>query len=193
MMGLLKPQEGDVLVDDVPVNPANVRSWRRQLGYVPQHIYLSDDTIARNIAFGVADDALDLSSVERAATIANLHDFIEGLPDAYQTVVGDRGVRLSGGQRQRIGIARALYADPEILILDEATSALDGVTEDAVMGAIRALADRKTIILIAHRLTTVRDAHTIFFMRDGKVVDEGSHADLIARNSEFRAMAGAPT
>ena len=138
ILGLLEPQDGSLLVDGIPVTSGNMTSWQKHLGYVPQHIYLADDTLAANIAFGVAARDLDLDRVEHAAQIANLHEFVVGeLPNGYKTIVGERGVRLSGGQRQRIGIARALYSDPDVLILDEATSALDSLTEDAVTDAIR--------------------------------------------------------
>lgn len=190
LMGLLWPEHGEIRVDGSRLTNRNVRSWQRQIGYVPQQIYLSDDTIARNIAFGVPDDEIGLPSVKRAAGVANLDRFIHTLPAGYQTVVGDRGVRLSGGQRQRIGIARALYGDPAVLILDEATSSLDGVTEDAVMEAIRTLANHKTIVLIAHRLTTVENADRVYFMKDGVIADEGTHAELLEQSAEFRAMAG---
>ncbi|MEM6439441.1 MAG: ABC transporter ATP-binding protein, partial [Pseudomonadota bacterium] len=156
IMGLLEPQSGVLLVDGHPIrSDVERRAWRRSIGYVPQQIFLTDDTVAANIAFGLEPDRIDLAAVERAARMAQLHDFVmEELPDGYATHVGDRGVRLSGGQRQRIGIARALYHDPDVLVLDEATSALDNVTERAVMDAVRDLGGRKTVIMIAHRLTT---------------------------------------
>ena len=156
---------------------------------MPQHIYLCDDTVARNIALGVPDDEIDRAAVERAARVAHLHDFVCSLPDGYDTVVGERGVRLSGGQRQRIGIARSLYTDPEVLIMDEATSALDGVTEDAVIQAIRDLARRKTIILVAHRLTTVRECDSIYLFENGEIVTSGSYHELLSTSLKFRAMA----
>jgi ABC-type multidrug transport system fused ATPase/permease subunit len=166
-----------------------VRRWQRSLGYVPQQIYLSDDTIAANIAFGVPASRIDSAAVEKAARVASLHDFItDELPEGYQTRVGERGVRLSGGQRQRIGIARALYHDPDVLILDEATSALDNLTEQAVMEAVQALSRRKTIIMIAHRLSTVRDCDCIYMLDHGEVVASGTFAELIASNSRFREL-----
>ena len=146
---------------------------------MPQHIFLCDDTIAHNIAFGVPPGEVDHNRVEQAARIAHLHDFILTLRDGYETVVGERGVRLSGGQRQRIGIARALYHDPEVLVMDEATSALDGATENAVMEAIRELAGQKTIVLIAHRLTTVEDCDCLYLLRDGRVVASGTYEHLL--------------
>jgi ABC-type multidrug transport system fused ATPase/permease subunit len=190
LIGLLQPERGRVLVDNVPLCADNIRRWQNRIGYVQQAIYLIDDTIERNIAFGTPDDRIDRAQVVRAAQLANIHDFIETeLRDGYQSLVGERGVRLSGGQRQRIGIARALYHEPDVLVLDEATSALDSVTEDVIIDAIRSLAHRKTIILIAHRLTTVQDCDVIFLLEDGHIVDQGSYADLLARNPSFRAMA----
>jgi ABC-type multidrug transport system fused ATPase/permease subunit len=189
VLGLLEPEEGSITVDGVPVTDANRAGWKRMLGYVPQQIFLSDDTIARNIAFGVPEGRVDQGAVERAAKIAHLHDFVSELPGGYETVVGERGVRLSGGQRQRIGIARALYGDPEILILDEATSALDGITEDAVMQAIQDLAHRKTIVLIAHRLRTVRHCDAIYLLERGRVAARGTYDELMESSEQFRSMA----
>jgi ABC-type multidrug transport system fused ATPase/permease subunit len=189
VLGLLEPEDGRIAVDGVPVTDANRAGWKRMLGYVPQQIFLSDDTIARNIAFGVPEAQVDRAAVERAARIAHLHDFVQELPDGYGTMVGERGVRLSGGQRQRIGIARALYNDPEILILDEATSALDGITEDAVMQAIQELAHRKTIVLIAHRLRTVRHCDAIYLLERGRVAAAGTYDELMETSAQFRSMA----
>lgn len=190
ILGLLEPQSGEIRVDGTTVTSANRRAWQRSVGYVPQHIFLADDTVAGNIAFGVAPEAIDMGAVERAAQIADLHEFVTGeLADGYATSVGERGVRLSGGQRQRIGIARALYRDPDLLILDEGTSALDNVTERAVMDAVRNLAHRKTIILIAHRLTTVRSCDIIVVLDHGRLVSIGRYEDLIERDARFREMA----
>lgn len=190
ILGLLIPQEGQIVVDGVPVTPENLRNWQRNLGYVAQYIYLADDTITRNIAFGVPDEEIDMESVIRAAEIANIHDFIENnMKDGYETVVGERGVRISGGQRQRIGIARALYNDPSLLVLDEATSALDNVTEHAVMEAIDTLARKKTIILIAHRISTVKKCDVIYLLDKGKIISSGSYDELMANSEEFRTIA----
>ena len=189
LLGLYEPEAGQLLIDDTPLTIETLGAWRRQVGYVPQYIFLCDDTIANNIAFGVPPAEVDRKRVERAAQIAHLHDFILTLRADYDTVVGERGVRLSGGQRQRIGIARALYHDPEVLIMDEATSALDGATEGAVMEAIRELAGRKTIILIAHRLSTVEDCNCIFLLEEGSVVDHGTFDELRAQSDSFRSMA----
>lgn len=189
ILGLLEPQSGTILVDGVPIGPANRRAWQRAVGYVPQQIFLVDDTVAANIAFGVPPEARDMAAVERAARLAELHGFItEDLPQGYETRVGDRGVRLSGGQRQRIGIARALYRDPEVLVLDEATSALDNATERAVMAAVANLGRAKTIVMIAHRLSTVQRCDTIFLLDRGRVAAEGTYDALAATNPIFRRM-----
>lgn len=189
ILGLLVPQQGRLVVDGQVIDAANVRAWQRTIGYVPQHIYLADDSVAANIAFGVPSDQIDMDAVERAARIANLHRFVaEEMPEGYATCVGERGVRLSGGQRQRIGIARALYHDPEVLIMDEATSALDNLTEQAVMEAVHNLGRRKTIILIAHRLTTVRNCDCIFMLEKGRLVAQGRYDELVESSATFRAM-----
>lgn len=195
ILGLLPPTAGDMFVDGVRITQQNVRQWQRSIGYVPQHIFLADETIAANIAFGMRPNEIDRDSVIRAAKLANLHEFITTrLPNGYDTEVGERGVRLSGGQRQRIGIARALYHDPDVLILDEATSALDNQTEKVVMEAVDKLANQKTIILIAHRLSTVRECDRIYLMSDGQVIGEGGFDELVRDNAEFSAMAaGEPT
>jgi len=192
MLGLLEPQAGALVIDGVPITPATLPGWQRSIGYVPQHIFLTDDTIAANIAFGQKASDIDMAAVERAARIAELHDFIlRELPEGYATKAGERGVRLSGGQRQRVGIARALYHDPDVLILDEATSALDNLTEKAVMDAVANLGHAKTIVMIAHRLSTVRDCDTIYMLEQGRVVAAGSYDELIETNRQFRALAGA--
>lgn len=190
LLALLTPESGSLLVDGVSVSEKNARAWRANIGYVSQSIYLTDDSVAANIAFGVSPEDIDRNAVERAAKIANLHHFvIDEMPNGYDTRVGERGVRLSGGQRQRIGIARALYHDPEVLILDEATSALDNLTEQAVMEAIRNLGGRKTIIMVAHRLTTIQACDCIFMMDKGKVAAQGTYEELVESNGRFRAMA----
>lgn len=190
ILGLLMPDSGHLKVDDTLITDQNLRKWQRSVGYVPQHIFLVDDTVAANIAFGYDPKEIDMEAVERAAKIARLHDFVVNqLNDGYQTMVGERGVRLSGGQRQRIGIARALYHNPSVLVLDEATSALDNVTERAVMDAVHSLGRKKTIIMIAHRLSTVRSCDVIFVMHDGRVSAAGTYDEMIETSPIFRQMA----
>ena len=173
ILGLLEAQKGTLEIDGQIITRQNSRAWQRSIGYVPQHIYLSDDTIAANIAFGKAPKDINQEAVEKASKVANLHEFVTNeLPKNYQTVIGERGVRLSGGQRQRMGIARALYHGPQVLILDEATSALDNQTEKAVMDAINNLGKNITIILIAHRLNTVKNCDIIYKLENGKIVSK---------------------
>jgi len=189
ILGLLKPQEGALNIDGQPITAANRRQWQRAIGYVPQHIYLADDSVAANIAFGVNAKDIDQEALERAAKIANLHEFVvNDLPQGYTTTVGERGVRLSGGQRQRIGIARALYHNPQVLILDEATSALDNLTEQAVMEAVNNLGHNITIILIAHRLSTVRQCDQIYLLERGEVKASGTYDELRASDQQFASM-----
>lgn len=190
LLGLYPPGRGRLLVDGVRLDAAQARAWRRRVGYVPQHVFLANASIAENIALGVSADAIDRSAVERAARMAQAHDFVERLPQGYDAIVGERGVRLSGGQRQRLGIARALYHDPEILVFDEATSALDGLTEDAVMNAIHHLSSGRTVILIAHRLRTVQACDRIVMLEAGRIVDDGPYDALMASDGPFARLAG---
>jgi ABC-type multidrug transport system fused ATPase/permease subunit len=179
ILGLFEPQKGTLEIDGKIITSQNSRSWQRSIGYVPQHIYLSDDTIEANIAFGVASKDINQDLVEETAKIANLHNFvINELPKQYQTKIGERGIRLSGGQRQRIGIARALYRKPKVLIFDEATSALDSQTEETVMDEIYNLSKNITIILIAHRLNTVKNCDTIFKLEKGQITKVENFNDL---------------
>lgn len=178
ILGLLRADTGEVTVDDRDVR-GNLRAWQDQIGYVPQSIYLTDDTLRRNIAFGLADEEIDEDAVCRAVKAAQLDEFVRSLPDGLQSMVGERGVRLSGGQRQRIGIARALYHDPSVLVLDEATSALDNATESDVMDAITLLKGAKTIIVVAHRLSTVEKCDRLFQLELGEVVNQGAPASVL--------------
>lgn len=189
-IGLLRPVRGGIYVDGVAMDETNSRAWQDLIGYVPQEVALYDDTLIRNIAFGIDAHQVDRARIEEVARIANIHDFIvDELPEGYETCVGERGVRLSGGQRQRIGLARALYQRPAVLVLDEATSALDGITEAAVMEGIRSALEEVTIIMIAHRLDTVKDCDYIFMMEQGQIVSSGTYDDLVQQNDVFRKMA----
>lgn len=190
LMGLLEPTDGQVLVDGQPLTGLRRRSWQRSVAHVPQTVYLADATIAENIAFGVRADAIDMARVQQAARQAQIADFIESADEGYDAVVGERGIRLSGGQRQRIGIARALYKQATVLVFDEATSALDTVTEQAVMDAIDGLGKELTILIIAHRLTTIRHCDPIIEIRDGRLAGAGSFDQLLLTSDTFAAMAG---
>ena len=175
ILGLLQPVSGQILVDGKDV-VGNLRGWQAQIGYVPQSIFLTDDTLRRNVAFGLSDAEIDDAAVERALRAAQLEKFVEGLPDGVNTTVGERGVRLSGGQRQRIGIARALYHDPAVLVLDEATSALDSETEAQFMQAVDSLHGQKTILIVAHRLSTIEKCDRVYRMAQGKIISESTQA-----------------
>lgn len=168
VLGLLDPDEGAVLVDGTDIK-GHKSAWLQNIGYIPQSIYLSDDTIRNNIAFGLPPEEIDDAKVWKAAEQAQLASYIRSLPDGLDTYIGERGIRMSGGQRQRVGIARALYNDPEVLVLDEATSALDSETEAMVMESIDSLSGRKTLLIIAHRLTTIRNCNIVYEIKDGKV------------------------
>ena len=187
ILGLLEAQKGTLEVDGVVITKKNSRAWQRSIGYVPQHVYLSDDTIAANIAFGVEPKDINQTDLLESSKVANLHNFvIDELPKQYQTIIGERGVKLSGGQRQRIGIARALYHNPQVLILDEATNALDNQTEKSVMDSINSLNKDITIILIAHRLGTVKKCDNIFLLEKGELKNKGTFEELINIDENFR-------
>jgi ATP-binding cassette subfamily B protein len=188
LMGLLTPTEGEVLVDGKSISGNCIRAWQRTIAHVPQSIYLADTTVAENIAFGVPRDAIDLQRVQQVARQAQIADFIESRPEGYNTCVGERGIRLSGGQRQRIGIARALYKQASVLVFDEATSALDNVTEQSVMEAIEGLDRDLTILLIAHRLTTVLSCDTIVELEHGRVVAQGTYEQFIRSNPNMQGL-----
>ncbi len=189
ILGLLKPKLGNIIIDDKKIDSSNLREWQNSIGYVPQQIYLSDQTIAENIAFGLSLSQLDMIKVKKAAKMAKIDEFIlNELEDQYLTKVGERGVRLSGGQKQRIGIARALYNNPRLLILDEATSALDNITEKQVMDAITSEFNNMTMIIIAHRLNTVRMCDCIYLLNEGQITHSGDYDKLIESSSEFKKM-----
>lgn len=178
LLGLLVPDSGAICVDGEDIH-AHLRAWQDKIGYVPQSIYLTDDTLCRNIAFGLPDSQIDHGSVRKAIAAAQLDEFVAGLPDGFSTVVGERGIRLSGGQRQRIGIARALYHNPQVLVLDEATSSLDTATERGVMTAVNALRGGKTMLIVAHRLSTVDKCDRLYRLERGKVMAEGTSAEVL--------------
>jgi ABC-type multidrug transport system fused ATPase/permease subunit len=188
LMGLLTPTSGELLVDGEPVVGNRVRAWQRTIAHVPQSIYLADASLAENIAFGIRQDAIDVERVKQAARQAQIAEFIESRADGYDAMVGERGIRLSGGQRQRIGIARALYKRASVLVFDEATSALDNATEQSVMDAIDGLDRELTIVLIAHRLTTVRRCDVIVELEHGQVVAQGTFDQLLERSPSFRHL-----
>jgi ABC-type multidrug transport system fused ATPase/permease subunit len=172
VLGLLTPTSGKLLVDGCDIQ-VGLRNWQNQIGYVPQSIYLTDDTLRHNVAFGIPEDQVNDQAVHDAIEIAHLTDYVASLPDGLNTMVGEQGVRISGGQRQRIGIARALYYDPKVLVLDEATSALDVVTEGEIMDEVTALRGSKTILIIAHRLTTVAGCDRLYRLKEGRLIEEG--------------------
>lgn len=189
LLGLLTPQQGSIYVDNICITADNKRAWQDLLGFVPQSIFLSEGSVAENIAFGIPAKDISLEQVNKALNLANLTELVEQLPEGINTKVGERGVQLSGGQRQRIGIARALYHEAEVLVFDEATSALDGITEKTVMDAIHEFSGQKTIIMIAHRLKTVEKCDLIYFMEQGKIIDCGTYQELVERNVKFKEMA----
>lgn len=191
LMGLLRPTSGSVIVDGSPLEGDNVGAWRRGIAHVPQHIYLSDASIAQNIAFGVPDEQIDMNLIRESARLARVDGFVGGEAMNYETQVGERGVRLSGGQRQRIGIARALYKGVSVLILDEATSALDSVTERSVLEGMSASGEGITVVMVAHRLSTLRGCDRIFEIGDGRIVAEGRFEELLEQSASFRKMAQA--
>ena len=189
ILGFLTPDSGEIFIDRVSLNKTNLPAWRKRIGFVSQMIFLSDSSIAENIAFGEFGNEIDMERVKKAAHMANIHDFVIDQPDRYNSLIGESGVQLSGGQRQRIGIARALYHEPDVLIFDEATSALDGVTESAIIDAVHKFSHNKTIIMIAHRITTLKDCDIIYFLDKGKIADSGTYEELLYNNDHFRKMA----
>tara|TARA_Y100000996_G_scaffold396496_1_gene362639 strand:+ start:5765 stop:7573 length:1809 start_codon:yes stop_codon:yes gene_type:complete len=188
IIGLIEPSDGEILVDNKKLVAYRNYGWKKNIGYVQQNIFLIDDSIQKNIAFGIPVDEIDSKKLNNAIKMANLEELIANLPNGLETNVGERGVQLSGGQKQRIGIARALYNDPEILIFDEATSALDGISEKSVMKALDNFASRKTMIMIAHRLSTVKNCDQIYVLKEGKIEDSGTYDELMSTNKTFQAM-----
>jgi ATP-binding cassette, subfamily B, bacterial PglK len=184
ILGLFDPKSGELIVDGTTITSENKNSWQRNLGYVPQDVYLTDDSITRNIAFAVPYKDINFEMVKKAAKLAGIDDFIDTLPAKYETSVGEKGVRLSGGQLQRIGIARALYYDPALIVFDESTSALDNETEQAIMDAINLILNKKTIIIIAHRISTLIGSDAIYEMKNGKVISTRTYEELMDKVSE---------
>jgi ATP-binding cassette, subfamily B, bacterial PglK len=189
LLTLIPPDSGKILVDNFELNDEFKACWRRQIGFVPQDIFLSESTICENIAFGVPYDDININMINSVIKLAHLDQFINSQKDGIYTKTGERGITLSGGQKQRIGISRALYNEPDILIFDEATSALDGVTEKLIMDAVGEFNGNKTIVIIAHRLKTVKNCDIIYYVENGKVISKGSYNDLIRMNSDFKEMA----
>ena len=190
ILGLINPISGEFIADDAVIDKSNIHLWQRNIGFVPQSIFLSDSTIKENIAFGIDVKSIDNEKLHEAAKLSNIMDFVSSLPDGLETVVGERGIQLSGGQIQRIGIARALYNNPNVLVFDEATSSLDGISEKFIMEAINKLSGQKTIIIVAHRLETIKNCDLIFLLNDGKILDTGAYNELLERNLVFQEMAG---
>jgi HlyD family secretion protein len=189
ILGLIEAQQGCLKIDNVVVNNKNRRSWQNTIGFVAQDVFLTEGTIAQNVAFGIQQDLIDLKQVNKALKLANLSDLLSTLNEGVNTKVGERGIQLSGGQRQRIGIARALYNEADVLVFDEATSSLDGITEKIIMDAIHNLGRHKTIVLVAHRLKTVKKCDRIYFMNKEKIVDQGTYKELIKKNKRFKELA----
>ena len=189
LMGLLEPTKGHIMVDGMEIRTGALRTWQQNIAHVPQSIFLADSTLAENIALGIPAELIDMKKVKRAAEQAMIADFIESRPEGYNALVGERGVMLSGGQRQRIGIARALYKDAGVLVLDEATSSLDNQTEKAVMACLDNLHRDMTILIIAHRLTTIQNCDQIVELEGGAVIAQGTYDELIEKSASFRLMA----
>jgi ATP-binding cassette subfamily C protein len=189
ILGLLKPSSGKIEVDGKDIY-TDISAWQENIGYIPQFIYLSDDSIKNNIAFGLEEDEIDNNKLQKAIKASQLTEFISQLPEKENTKIGERGIRLSGGQRQRIGIARALYDNPEILVMDEATSSLDNITEKYIVQAIEQLKRDRTIIIIAHRLSTVKNCDQLYILKQGEIIEQGTYDELILKNKEFKDMSG---
>lgn len=189
ILGLIFPNKGQLMLDDLVIDSENIKGWQKNIGFVPQSIFLSEGSITENVAFGVCSKDTDLGKVKQAVKLAHLEPLVNSLPEGLETKVGERGVQLSGGQRQRIGIARALYNQADILVFDEATSALDGITEKVIMDSIQELSGQKTILMIAHRLKTVKNCDVIYLMEQGRVVEQGTYQQLIDNNPIFKKMA----
>jgi ABC-type multidrug transport system fused ATPase/permease subunit len=188
IIGLIQPHQGEITIDGIPLVKQNLRTWQNKIGIVSQTIFLTEGTIAENVAFGIPHDLIKYEQVKKVLKLAHLEEWLLELDDGIYSKVGERGIQLSGGQRQRIGIARALYNETDVLVFDEATSALDGITEKAIMNAIHDFTGKKTIIMIAHRLSTVEKCDKIFIIDRGCVVDNGNYQQLLKKNEQFKKM-----
>ncbi len=188
LLGLIEPKEGHLIVNDLIIKEENRREWQNSIGYVGQNIFLSQNSVAENIAFGISKDLIDFERVHQALELAKMSEEVKTFEKNIHTSVGERGLQLSGGQRQRIGIARALYHNPAVLIFDEATSSLDGGTEKKIMNTIYSLRNDKTIILISHRIKTLKECDYIFFIKDGQITDKGVYNELFQSNTNFINM-----
>ena len=188
IVGLLQPKSGHLQVDATPLDTDNTKTWQNNLAYVPQDVFLFDDTILSNIVLGREREEIDFERVKKATQLADIYDFIQGLPEGFETGIGERGVRLSGGQRQRLGLARALYRQPNVLVLDEATSALDSITEKGIIDSLKTLSKDLTTIIIAHRLSTVRHADCIYILNEGEIIAHGDYESLMYSNDTFKEM-----
>lgn len=192
LLGLLEPEQGEILIGGTPLTAEILSRWRRLVAYVPQSVFLLDGSVADNIAFGVWPEHVDRERIHCAANMARIEGLVSSLADGYESGIGERGGKLSGGQRQRLGIARALYRDPEVLIMDESTSALDGITESEIVSVLESLKGHKTMIVIAHRHSTVRSCDRVIVMENGMIADSGSYEDMLARNPHFVRLMSAP-
>ena len=187
--GLIIPDSGEILIDKKKLSNENKFFWQKNLSLVSQTIFLADSTIKQNVAFGIPLENIDDHKINLALEKAQMKDFVSTLPNGINTIIGERGVQLSGGQRQRVGIARSLYSDSKLIIFDEATSSLDGLTEEAVIESINNIQNTKTVVIVAHRLTSVKNCHKIYFIDEGKILDSGTFDELLSKNELFRKMA----
>ena len=181
-MGLLEPNEGKIYIDDQIINNQNLQEWQKHVAHVPQNIFLNDDTITNNVAYGINPKLIDINLVKKSIKDADLSDYVFNLEKGLDTIIGERGIKLSGGQKQRLAIARALYKQASLIVFDEATSALDVQTESNVMGVIKNFTDKVTIIIVAHRLETLKFCDILYEISDGKIINAGNFDELINKS-----------